>query len=283
MLKISKSPFNYIGNKYRIMEELRQHFPKNINVFVDLFCGGCDATINVEAKIKYANDINHHVVDIYKTFQRDIDSVIPYVEETIKKWELSKTNEQGYKDFREYYNKTRLPMDLYVLMCHSFNYQFRFNSSHEYNNPFGKNRSHFSSVMKKNLEIFLPRIQAVKFSSIDFGMFDLGFLGKEDFVYCDPPYLLTCGSYNDGKRGFNGWNASDDSRLFLILDGLNQRGVKFALSNVVEHKGQVYDALLNWVNKNKYVMHDINCNYNNCNYQANNRKNITREILITNY
>lgn len=34
-----KSPMNYIGNKYRILDQIKV-FPDNINNFVDLFCGG---------------------------------------------------------------------------------------------------------------------------------------------------------------------------------------------------------------------------------------------------
>ena len=34
-----KSPMNYIGNKYRILDQIKVYFPDNINNFVDLFCG----------------------------------------------------------------------------------------------------------------------------------------------------------------------------------------------------------------------------------------------------
>ena len=283
MLKFFKSPFNYIGNKYRIMGKIHPYFPNQINTFVDLFCGGCDVTINTKAKIYYANDINNFVIDIYKAFQNNPKEVIPYIENTIEKYQLSKTNEESYKLFRDYYNKTRNPLDLYVLMCYSFNYQFRFNSSHEYNNPFGRNRSSFNSSMKKNLEIFLEKIKGVRFSSTEFGMYDLGCMTEEDFIYCDPPYSLTCGSYNDGKRGFNGWGLHDDSRLFLLLDGLSHRNVKFALSNVIEHKGVIHESMMAWVNRNNYKINYIDFDYNNCNYHTKNRDNITKEVLITNY
>lgn len=98
-----------------------------------------------------------------------------------------------------------------------------------------------------------------------------------------PPYLLTCGSYNDGKRGFRGWSESDDFQLFSLLDSVNVNGGKFALSNVSHHKGLVHNSLLEWVKGNNYNIHKINCNYNNCNYQNKNRENITQEVLITNY
>lgn len=281
--KYAKSPFNYIGNKYRILSKIIPLFPENIDVMVDLFCGGCDVIINTDAKTKYANDINYHLIDILYTFQREPETIISDIDDIISKWKLSKTNRESYIKFREYYNSTKYPLDLYVLMCYSFNYQFRFNNKHEYNNPFGKNRSSFNDTIRANLIAFLNLIKGIQFTSKEFTSFNLDKLSKKDFVYADPPYTLTCGSYNDGKRGFKGWTLSDDSELFKILSHLDSNGVRFALSNVLEHKGQKNNLLIEWIEKNDYVINEINLNYDNCNYQTRNRENITREVLVTNY
>lgn len=279
-----KSPFNYIGNKYRIIEDLKRFFPKKIDTMVDIFCGGCDVTTNVEANKIYANDINYHVIDIMKSFQKySTKELLDYIDSTIKERGLSKENEQAYLEFRKYYNKTRNPIDLYVLMCFSFNYQFRFNSSHEYNNPFGRNRSSFNERMRENLIAFKSRIEGVAFSSLDFMDFDYSVLKEGDFLYADPPYLITCGSYNDGKRGFKGWNKDEDENLMSLLNDLSNRGVKFALSNVTQHKGTKNEALICWARENKYHTHKIRFDYNNCNYHTKNRDNVTKEVLITNY
>lgn len=278
-----KAPFNYIGNKYRIISKIQPLFPKNIDIMVDLFCGGCDVIINTDARIKYANDVNFYLVDIMKEFQKKSDRILIDIDKAIFTWNLSKTNEESYKNFRNYYNRTRNPLDLYVLMCYSFNYQFRFNNDYEYNNPFGKNRSSFNSNMRKNLIEFIKVIKDIRFTSKNFIDFNVDFLTTNDFVYADPPYTLTCGSYNDGKRGFKGWELNDDYQLLNVLMKLNNRGVKFALSNVLEHKGNKNNVLIDWINENGYKVYDIDCNYNNCNYQSKNKNNVTREVLITNY
>lgn len=201
-----KAPFNYIGNKYRIINSIQEYFPEEIDTFVDIFCGGCDVSINTQANTIYANDINYHVIGILEEFQKhDIEYILDYIDDTIEKWQLSKTNEEAYKSFRNYYNHTKNPLDLYVLMCYSFNYQFRFNGNHDYNNPFGRNRSSFNEVMRNNLILFKQQIEDIHFSACDFCDFDYDILNTGDFIYADPPYLLTCGSYNDGKRGFRGW------------------------------------------------------------------------------
>lgn len=72
------------------------------------------------------------------------------------------------------------------------------------------------------------------------------------FVYFDPPYSLTTGTYNDGKRGFDGWNKLYEAELFEFIDELNNRKIPFMLSYIMEHKGKINQELLTWIDKQKY-------------------------------
>ena len=278
----TKSPLNYIGGKYKLLDQIIPKFPDNVHKFVDIFAGGLDVSINMNANEKFCNDINCHLIDIYKSFQsKSIEEILNYIDEIISIWQLSKINSKGYNDFRDFYNKTKNPLDLYILICYSFNYQIRFNKKHEFNNPFGKNRSWFNPRIRKNLISFHELIKSINFTSMNFKEYDVSFLNKGDFLYADPPYRITTGTYNDGRRGFEGWKLNEDIQLFKMLDGLDSRGVNFALSNVVEHKGLKNEELIEW--SKKYQIHNIDYHYNNCNYQNMNKENITKEILVTNY
>ena len=279
-----KSPMNYTGGKYKLLPQLYDFFPNNINTFVDLFCGGCDVCSNIEAKKIYANDINNYLIDFYKKLQiTPLEEVLTHIDNNIKKFNLSITNKEGYINFRNFYNdsEAKNPFDLFTLICFAFNNQCRFNNNHDFNSPFGNNRSSFNDTIKNNLIKFHNNIQNIDFSATRFDCFDFNKCKKGDFVYADPPYLITTGSYNDGKRGFNGWTKDDDIKLFNILDELNNKGVKFALSNVIKHKGNENQSLINWMNK--YNVHYLDFNYKNSNYHSKNTDRETVEVLITNY
>lgn len=279
-----KAPMNYIGNKYRLMPQIKRWFPHQINLMVDLFCGGCDVTFNTAAKRHIANDLNFFVVDIYREFQRlGIADAMKRIDKIIADWGLSKTNQAAYEAFRTHYNRTRQPLDLYALMCHSFNYQFRFNSAHEYNNPFGRNRSSFNDKLRQRLIELQPSLQTVRYTSCDFREFDYSVMHPGDFLYADPPYLITCGSYNDGKRGFKGWSETDERDLYAVLDRLDRSGIRFALSNVLQHKGKHNNILLDWQRERRYHVHKVRADYANCNYHAKRDSSLTCEVLITNY
>jgi len=283
-----KSPLNYIGGKYKILNQIISLFPHNINYFVDLFAGGGNVGLNVSAKKIILNDNLVYLIDFYRELKQKCKySIIKRINNRIKQYDLSLTNEEGYKALRTHYNKTKKPLDLFILAAYSFNHQIRFNSGHEFNNPFGKERSCFNPSMEYNLKAFIDRLQNrnVELYSNNFNDFNLSFLRADDFVYCDPPYLISTGTYNDGKRGFTGWNEQEELALLNKLDNLDQRGVRFALSNVLEHKGRKNKLLEHWLRHNKnYQINVITNDYSNANYQTKIRnKQSTREVLITNY
>lgn len=277
-----KSPLNYIGGKYKLLPQLVKYFPTDIDTFVDLFSGGFNVGINITSNKTICNDINIFIVELYKKlYNSTVDEILEQINKTIKKYNLNKHNEEGFKHLREDYNKSKNPIDLYTLTCYSFNYQFRFNNNMEYNNPFGRDRSQFSENMKNNLILFMNKIKSmnIDFISKDFNKIQLDELDSDDFIYCDPPYLITTGSYNDGNRGFKDWKEQQELELYNFLDRANEKNIKFALSNVLEHKGKENTLLKSW--SNKYNIIDLQNNYSNSSY--NTTKGNSREVLITNY
>ena len=280
--KFLKSPLNYVGGKYKLLPQLLEYFPKEINTFVDMFSGGFNVGINVDSKKTICNDINSFIIDLYKELYKEpINNVLGHIQNRIDEYGLSKENEEGFKKFRIYYNKTKNPIDLYTLSCYSFNYQFRFNNDKEYNNPFGRNRSQFSENMRNNLILFTEKLKNmnIEFSSEQFDKLNLEDLTDKDFVYCDPPYLITTGSYNDGNRGFKDWKEEEELKLYDMLDNLNDKHIKFALSNVIEHKGKENKLLKEWSKKYKVIY--LTSDYSNSSYNTERDKSI--EVLIVNY
>lgn len=280
--KYIKSPLNYIGGKYKLLPQLMKYFPTDINTFVDLFSGGFNVGINVKSNKTICNDINDFIIDLYKElYNSSVENVLDRINTNIKSYGLSKENESAYKKFRVHYNENKDPIDLYTLTCYSFNYQFRFNNNREYNNPFGRNRSQFSENMKNNLILFSDKLKNmnIDFSSKDFDKVSIENLGKDDFIYCDPPYLITTGSYNDGNRGFKDWKEEEEIKLYNYLDKANEKNIKFALSNVMEHKGKENKLLKEWSKKYKVIYLDND--YSNSSY--NTKKGKSKEVLIINY
>lgn len=281
------SPMNYIGGKYKLLPQIFPLFPEEIETFVDLFCGGANVGVNATADKIIFNDNLTYLIDLYNCFiNNPLNETIAYVEGRIAEYGLTLTNQDGYLQLREEYNKKRNPLDLFVLVAYSFNHQIRFNSKHQFNCPFGKDRSQYNPNIKRNLVNFINSLQSknVQFTSNNFDDFNYAQLKIGDFVYADPPYLITTGTYNDGKRGFTGWNDDTEERLLNILTDLDHRGIKFGLSNVIHHKGRTNTILQSWIEQNNYHINYLDKNYANCNYHTlDKNKDASVEVLVTNY
>ena len=278
---VYESPLNYIGSKARVIPAIRENLPSDIDDFIDAFGGGFNVGINIRSESVVYNEYNHFVKELIESFwQYDAFSYIVYMKKMIRRFELEPGRKDAYLNVRDYYNSLpedkRDPRLLLVVILYSFQQQIRFNSNHGFNNPVGMRW--FNDNLLEKLISFSRRIKELNvcFSCADytdtFRYVDDG----HTFVYLDPPYMLTNGSYNDGKRGFKGWDVSQEAALFEFLDKLNHEGSRFMLSYVLEHKEKVNQNLVNWTQDNHYHIIELG---DILGISGSRRK----EILVTNY
>lgn len=300
--ELVKSPLNYTGGKFKILKQLQSRFPKNINTFVDLFGGGFNVGANINAKTIIYNDISEQTTRLIKLFYKyNSNEIIQKLENLIKKYGLSDSQKNGYAfykctsnnglgsynkkqflELRKDYNASKKSIEkdflLLLLTIYSFNNQIRFNSDGHYNLPVGKRDLNAST--RKNIKLFAEKLKTknIIFLSEDFLSIKPSNY-SEPFFYCDPPYLLGDASYNEN----GGWDITKEIMLLAYLKKLSEKGIKFALSNVLEHKGNKNETLISWAMENKYNIIYLDNNYANSNYQSKAKDNNTVEVLITNF
>lgn len=304
-----QSPLNYTGGKYKLLKQILPNFPNEIDTFVDLFCGGCNVGINIEAKKVVYNDLNKNLLYLYNTFKNlDKETTFYWIYYIIKEYNLSLVSKHGYSFYNcesskglgdynrngflklraDFNNKTLLQNEdyyyyimLFVMIVYAFNNQIRFNSSGEFNLPVGKRD--FNNKIQEKLSKFIERLKEQNsiFTCFDFRDFEIENLNENDFVYADPPYLITCATYNEQ----GGWTEKDEYDLLAFLDNLSKNRIKFALSNVLSSKGKENKILKAWIerNINRYRVIHLNYNYANSNYQTKDKTKSSDEVLIVNY
>ena len=202
---------------------------------------------------------------------------------------LGSWNREGYLKLRRDFNQRHGAGErddyyyvmLYVLIVYAFNNQIRFNADGEFNLPVGKRD--FNGRMEQKLLAFLDRIreQDCCFTCYDFRELDTSAWTSRDFVYADPPYLITCATYNEQ----GGWDADAERALLSFLDELDGRKIRFALSNVLRSKGRENKILLDWLARNagRYQAVGLDYSYSNSSYQTKDRSSSSEEVLIINY
>lgn len=297
-----QSPLNYTGGKYRLLPQLKAKFPDDIEIFYDIFCGGANVGSNVCYKKIICIDNNMKVIELLNYIQNQkYFALLEMLQEKIREYGLSDTMTFGYEYYGSdsssgvgnYNKKAQLKLRndynnggcndnllLLLLIIYSFNNQIRFNKNNEYNLPVGKRD--LNKMLRKKLKGFMDNIQTkdITFICNDYKKIDIGEINpQKTFFYMDPPYSLGTASYNENNQ----WQEIDDLKLFEFIDRCNKAGIRFALSNVIEHKGRINDNLLKWCISNNYNINYLTYNYQNSSYHANHRNTETKEVLITNY
>jgi DNA adenine methylase len=298
--KINRSPLFYVGDKYKLVQEIKPYFPEKINRFIEPFVGGGSMYLNINAKQYLLNDIDSNVIDIHRflcsyigkeqaffelifsiihkykfscSYERDI--VPEELKQRYKKTYYAHFNKENFNLLKAHYNnsKKRSVAELYVLLIYGFNRMIRFNSQNNYNLPVG-NVDFNANVYNALSDYFrLNEKKETSWYNQDYKDFINSIeFKKGDFVYLDPPYLITFSEYNKL------WNEQTEQDLLQILDNLNKKSINFAVSNVTHYKGSENEQFIDWAKK--YNCYQIKSNY--ISYHDNTIKNF-KEVLVTNY
>lgn len=298
--EIKRSPLFYVGDKYKLMKQLVNFFPTEIDNFYEPFTGGGTVFLNINAKKYYLNDIDKHLINIHNflikssknptIFFKDVEKIIrkyklscSYKKDIIpsslrKEWKkvyFARFNKDGYDKLRTCVNNNinNDPLILYILLIYGFNRMLRFNGGGKFNLPVGNVDFNKNVVRALNGYFDFVKYRIIKTTSLDFRKFlSEKKYNRNDFVYFDPPYLISASEYNKF------WDEKSESDLLDIIDGLDKKGVKFALSNVTHYNGSKNSLLIKWMKK--YKVHKITSNY--ISYH-NNKQKLINEVLITNY
>lgn len=278
---VYQSPLNYIGNKSRVIDDIKRELPPEIDTFIDAFGGGFNVGININCNHIVYNEINHFVCDVISSLRdNDTYKYIQFIKKLEKTYGMKKGDKEAYLKMRSDYNSVpeydRDSRVLLALILYGFQQQIRFNTKHEFNNPPGIRW--FNDCLLEKLISFSRRIKEidVEFICSSYEALRNRKSVENTFFYFDPPYMLTNGSYNDGKRGFNGWDKEQERKMFHLLDHLHRAHAKFMLSYVITHRGETNHTLMNWIEDNHYrliYLGDV------LGISGSKRK----EVLVTNY
>lgn len=253
-----KSPLNYSGSKDALLLSIYKELPRHVGTFVDAMGGAFNVGANVTAidKVIY-NEINQFVFPIISFLLSDNKKeIIDLVEKVIKVHNLGNKKKDEYLKFRKYYNEVeKTPINLFVLHMFAFQNLIRFNGKLEFNTPVGN--AGYNEGLKQRIVNFTAKTPTVELYQGSYEKLDLTKFEKGTIFYFDPPYLITTAEYNDGKRGFSGWDSDMEAKLLAYLLKLDELGYYFILSNVVEHQGKVNNLLKEWIETHNYNIVEI--------------------------
>lgn len=260
----ARSPFNYTGAKYKLLDQIVPHL-KSSNAFIDLFCGGGSIFVNVNFPIIIANDIIEPLMEFYKELQT---KHWDYIRKEIEIRKINKDSQEEFLGLRERFNEKGNCYDFFMLVCSCTNNMMRFNRSFEFNQTWGKRT--YNAETEKKLVNYWQRLYENRRITLLNKPWDKVEIPDKSFVYMDPPYLITEAGYNAY------WSKHDEDMLYDFIDDLDRRSIKFAMSNVRVHNGNVNPYL---DRLSKYKIIDLKHDYDKVSRIG---KKETTEILVVN-
>lgn len=294
-----RSPFFYVGDKYKLMLQIQKRMPKDVGDYIEPFVGGGSSFLNAQGRRYILNDINPYMIGLHRELLRYIgkkELLLEKLYQIMDSYGLScsyrgitapdslkasypktyyaKYNKAGYEKLKKDFNQDKEDMlRLYILLIYGFNHMIRFNSSGMFNLSVGN--VDFNRNVYEALSGYLSFAEGkdIVFSSCDYRTFlSQLFFTEKSYVFFDPPYLISTSEYNKL------WDEEKEKELYCTLDTLHKRGIRFGITNLAAHRGKVNQMFSEWAGK--YQSYSINSNY--ISFNDNTVKEGTRELFVTN-
>lgn len=227
-------PFvKWVGGKRQLLNEIEKHIPKQFSRYYEPFIGGGAVLFHVQPKNAVINDSNEELVNLYNIIKESPEELI----DDLKKHK----NEEKYfyelrgidREKEKYLKLSNIQRASRIIFLNKtcYNGLFRVNSSGEFNSPFGryKNPNIVNDVTIKAVGNYLKNSD-IQILNTDYEK-SLSKIRKGAFVYFDPPYDPISDSSSFTGYTKNGFDRAQQERLKKVCDKLNDKGIKFLLSN----------------------------------------------------
>ena len=224
-------PFlKWAGGKTQLLPHLIHRIPNSFNRYIEPFIGGGALFFALQPKVALIADCNQELINCYQVVRTDVEALI----EELKVYRYDKEMYYAVReldrrpDFGELSRVKRAARLIYLNKT-CFNGLYRVNSKGYFNVPFGTYTDP-TIVDAENLRACSKVLQRTVIQSGNFEQV-LEIAEAGDFVYFDPPYAPSSGTADFTSYSKEGFDDAAQEMLLLVCLQLNQRGVKWMVSN----------------------------------------------------
>lgn len=277
---IVQSPLRYQGNKRRLLPRILENVP-DVPRAIDAFGGSATVCANLPNLHRIYNELSPTTYNIVHLLA-NMTPIQLYrkVMNIVVQFGLTRDDKDAYLKFRDHVTANPTPLNVYVIHRFAHNCMIRFGKTNgKFNSDFGKRQIDPDRLLEE-LTLFHGRMHSVHYFN---GSYETVLktvkksLGRDTFVYLDPPYYASGAMVYEG-----GWSPDRERRLLHVLDELDKTGTKFMLSNILKHRDRTNPLLIDWIKQRKHrTIHlDINYSYGRT-YDPSDAG--TDEVIVMNY
>lgn len=226
-------PFlKWVGGKRQLMGDIEPLLPTKISTYYEPFIGGGAVFLNQQPKKAVINDYNAELINVYEVVRDDVEALIQDLatHQNESEYFYSIRVQDRQEGFDQLSALKRASRVIYLNKT-CFNGLYRVNSSGEFNTPFGRYKSP-NIINETVLRAVSNYLQSNDIQLLS-GDFEEALKGarRGSFVYLDPPYDPISKSSNFTGYVEGGFGTDQQERLRDVCLRLDQKGVRFLLSN----------------------------------------------------
>ena len=231
--KIKLAPIlKWAGGKRQLIPQIKKYIPDEYNNYFEPFVGAGALLFELQPQTAVINDFNDELINVYHVVKDNVDKLIDSLKLHI--------NEEDYfykireldriSEFVQLDNIQKASRFIYLNKT-GFNGLYRVNSKGQFNVPYGKYKKPLI-VNEEGLRSLHEYLNKNNIMILN-GDFEhaVSTAAKGDFVYFDPPYdpLTATSSFTAYSK--EGFNRTDQERLYKVYKELDKRGCYVMLSN----------------------------------------------------
>ena len=222
----------WVGGKRQIIEDITRCIPK-FSTYYEPFLGGGAVLFELQPQKALVNDQNEELMNMYTVIRDNVEDLIHILSQHQNDKEHFYKVRELDRDKKLYATLSNIEKAARIIYLNKtcYNGLFRVNLAGEFNTPFGKykNPKILDEVALRAVSQYLNKSK-VRLLNEDFEA-SLKGIRKGAFVYFDPPYdpISDTASFTGYDKG--GFGKEEQIRLKKVCDRLNERGIKFLLSN----------------------------------------------------
>lgn len=223
----------WAGGKRQLLNTLIPLLPEEYSIYCEPFFGGGALFFALQPHFACINDVNHDLMRVYSVIKNNVDALI----ERLRKFQNNKDHFYQVRRWDRNQNTYMLLSDIekaariIYLNRTCFNGLFRVNRLGEFNVPYGSyvNPNIVNEPLLRAVSGYLNEAE-IEICTGDYAEI-LNKLPENAFVYLDPPYdpVSETASFTSYVKG--GFSREAQIKLRQYCDKLDERGIKFMLSN----------------------------------------------------
>lgn len=218
----------WAGGKYALVDKIIKYLPEG-DLLIEPFVGAGSVFLNTDYKKYILADINNDLISLFNIIKKQ---PFQFIEDAKLLFTEQNNKPEAFYQLRNKFNLSnnsyqRALLFLY-LNRHCYNGLCRYNSSGQFNVPFGQYQTIY--FPEKELIAFSQKAQNAEFICAPYHKI-MQKATKGAVVYCDPPYVPLSISANFTSYYSSDFSIKEQKHLAKLAENLCQKDIPVLISN----------------------------------------------------